>query len=308
MKHLIYIVLFLGSTLLSLFKTQRYELGLQLGGSNLVGDIGRTNYIYPFPAKDISTFGVPIYANLLFKMNFNPHQSLRFNLGTSHVYFSDAFAKENYRRTRKDSNGRNFQGTNNITTAEVLFEYNFLPINNEQRDGMLSPYVFAGLGAMFYSKPSLVAEHTFNNDSNGNPMEPTGNDDFATSYTIDTKGGMTFSIPFGVGLKYKFNYNWTIFGEVMFRPSFADDLDYSKIENKSVKNIYDKRFDKDGNYDEANKGKSLLQTQPYLDVANERVNKALEDRVIGNPNSKDWINTISIGLTYSFGRPPCYCD
>ncbi|MGZ5211062.1 MAG: DUF6089 family protein [Kaistella sp.] len=24
-------------------------------------------------------------------------------------------------------------------------------------------------------------------------------------------------------------------------------------------------------------------------------------------NSKDWVNTISLGLTYSFGRPPCYC-
>ncbi|MFX4347614.1 DUF6089 family protein [Acinetobacter baumannii] len=29
---------------------------------------------------------------------------------------------------------------------------------------------------------------------------------------------------------------------------------------------------------------------------------------MGDQKSKDWMNTVSLGLTYSFGRPPCYCD
>ena len=48
--------------------------------------------------------------------------------------------------------------------------------------------------------------------------------------------------------------------------------------------------------------------QEYKDIAEARVAKLLENRQIGNINSKDWVNTISIGLSYSFGRPPCYCD
>lgn len=30
--------------------------------------------------------------------------------------------------------------------------------------------------------------------------------------------------------------------------------------------------------------------------------------VMGNPNSNDWVNAVTLGLSYSFGRPPCYCE
>ena len=43
-------------------------------------------------------------------------------------------------------------------------------------------------------------------------------------------------------------------------------------------------------------------------MAEAKVDKLLKDRQIGNINSKDWVNSVSIGLSYSFGRPPCYCD
>ncbi len=29
---------------------------------------------------------------------------------------------------------------------------------------------------------------------------------------------------------------------------------------------------------------------------------------LGNLNSKDWMNSMSLGLSYSFGGPPCYCQ
>lgn len=306
----VFLIVFL-LALIGNVKAQRYELGLQLGGSNIVGDIGRTNYIYPFPAKDISTFGVPVYANLLFKLNFNPYQSLRFNLGYSNFYFSDGFATENYRRLRRNYYGQYYQGRNNITEAQVLFEYNFAPINNEQKDGLLSPYIFGGLGAMLYNQPTLTVNNTFTRDPLGNPAPPMTNTDFNTTYLEGTKKGMTLAIPFGVGLKYKFDYNWTIFGEFMFRATFADDLDYSKLSSKNVRVTYEKVNSSESPNpfaDPSNQRKSLLQSDPYLKEANDRTNTYLENRTIGNTKSNDWINTISIGLTYSFGRPPCYCD
>ncbi len=111
------------------------------------------------------------------------------------------------------------------------------------------------------------------------------------------------AIPFGVGLKYKFNYNWALFGEFMFRPTFSDSIDYSMIDEKSVKVTYNKDILSPGST-----SKSLLQEDPYRTAAEAKVAKLLEDRQIGNINSKDWVNTISLGLSYSFGRPPCYCD
>ena len=281
----------------SLAKAQRHEIGVQLGVSNLVGDIGRTNYIFqPVITGNFSQFGLPFYGGILYRMNFNPYQTLRFNLGYSHIQFSDGTAKEYYRRNR------GLYGTNNIIEGDVLFEYYFFPVNNEQK-GMLSPYVFGGLGGMIAETPQLTVKNDYHRNASGQALTPSSNTDFTTTFTYGSARKMTMSIPFGVGLKYKFNYNWALFGELMFRPTFSDSIDYSVIDDKSVKIIYNKDIT-----DPNAKNKSLLQSSPYKEVAQSRADAFLENRQLGNTHSKDWVNTVSVGLTYSFGRPPCYCE
>ncbi len=278
---------------------QRHELGVQLGVSNLVGDIGRTSYIFqPAIKNGFSQFGVPFYGGLLYRMNFNPYQTLRFNLGYSHIQFSDKIAKEYYRRNR------GLFGTNSIYEADVLFEYNFFPVNDEQKS-LLSPYIFGGLGALIAETPQLIIENDFKRDASGAILNggPQDSQDFDTRATYETARKMTLAIPFGIGLKYKFNYNWAIFAEFMFRPTFSDSIDYSVIDDKNVKITYNKEI-----LDPNSNNKSLLQTDPYKTVADIRAAQLVENRKVGNINSKDWVNTVSIGLTYSFGRPPCYCD
>ncbi len=273
---------------------QRHEVGLQLGASNLVGDIGRTNYLFQKPFGDTSNFGIPFYGGVLYRMNFNPYQTLRFNLGYSHVQFADGGAKEEYRRNRK------LWGTNSIMEVDALFEYNFFPVNDEQT-GMLSPYVFGGLGAMIASTPQLIVENDFRrvNEVEQTPLTP---DDFETNIRYQSGKQMAIAVPFGVGLKYKFNYNWALFGEFMFRPTFSDSIDYSVIDDKNVKVSYNKDITVDG------KNKSVLQESPYREVAEARTADILKQRQIGNTNSKDWVNSITLGLSYSFGRQPCYCN
>ena len=285
------------------YKGQRHEIGVQFGMSNLVGDIGRTNFILQQPVlSDISVYGVPLYAGVLYRMNFNPYQTVRLNLGYTNVQFIDALAKENYRRNRKLS------GSNSIYEANLIFEYNFFPVNDEQKS-MASPYIFAGLGALYANSTKVTMEHDFVRrgdvalDPRSLADNPTSDPTFFTSTPTYVSGKqLTMAIPFGVGLKYKFNYNWALFGEFMFRPTFSDSIDYSQIDEKSVKQTYNKDFVVDGT------SKSILQETPYLEVANARTEKFLKDRQIGNVNSKDWVNSVSVGLTYSFGRPPCYCE
>ncbi len=279
------------------YKGQRHEIGVQLGMSNLVGDIGRTNYILQKPVfSNIADYGIPFYGGILYRMNFNPYQTVRLNIGYSHIQFIDALAKEQYRRNRK------LWGTNSIVEADLIFEYNFFPVNDEQKS-LLSPYIFGGVGAMLASTPQLIVENDFRRDVGGNAIAPVTADDFDTKSTYTSGKKLSMAIPFGVGLKYKFNYNWALFGEFMFRPTFSDSIDYSIIDEKSVKVTYNKDISSPGST-----SKSLLQEDPYRTAAEAKVAKLLEDRQIGNINSKDWVNTISLGLSYSFGRPPCYCD
>ncbi|MFN4075589.1 MAG: DUF6089 family protein [Cloacibacterium sp.] len=220
-KTLVIIALFF----INLFAhAQRHEIGIQLGTSNLTGDIGKTKYINPFPnsINNLANEGIPFYGAIMYRMNFNPYQSVRFRLAYNHIQFNDKYAQELYRASR------GLYGTNSVYEASAIFDYNFLPVNEEQKS-MLSPYIFGGISGLM-----------FNTTLEGNKFG--------------------FAIPFGAGLKYKFNYNWALFGEFMFRATNSDTLDYS---------------------DEYN---------------------------IGNLNSKDWMNSMSLGLSYSFGRPPCYCQ
>ena len=220
-KTLVIIALFF----INLFAhAQRHEIGIQLGTSNLTGDIGKTKYINPFPnsINNLANEGIPFYGAIMYRMNFNPYQSVRFRLAYNHIQFNDKYAQELYRASR------GLYGTNSVYEASAIFDYNFLPVNEEQKS-MLSPYIFGGISGLM-----------FNTTLEGNKFG--------------------FAIPFGAGLKYKFNYNWALFGEFMFRPTNSDTLDYS---------------------DEYN---------------------------LGNLNSKDWMNSMSLGLSYSFGRPPCYCQ
>lgn len=258
-KTLVIIALFF----INLFAhAQRHEIGIQLGTSNLTGDVGKTKYINPFPnsINDLANEGIPFYGAIMYRMNFNPYQSVRFRLAYNHIQFNDKYAQELYRASR------GLYGTNSVYELSAIFDYNFLPVNDEQRS-MLSPYIFGGLSGLFFSNTQITAVNDFNRDSSGNAITPTSDEDFNTNFTYG-KSATKFSvaIPFGVGLKYKFNYNWAIFGELMFRATFTDAIDYSKMDNSDVKKIYNRDI-----LASANSTKSLLQTEPYLTVSDQRV-------------------------------------
>ena len=278
---------------------QRHEIGIQLGTSNLVGDIGKTKYLNPLPYNldNISNEGIPFYGAIMYRMNLNPYQSLRFRFAYNHLQFHDKYAQEYYRQNR------GLSGQNSLYELSAIFDYNFLPVNEEQKS-MLSPYIFGGLSGIVYSNSQITAANDFKRDAFGNAINPNTEQDFVTDFVYGKSASkFSLAIPFGVGLKYKFNYNWAIFGELMFRPTFTDDIDYSKLETSSVSMTYNKDIPAS-----ANSTKSLLQTEPFLTVAKQRVDDYLKSRNVGNINSKDWFNTISLGISYSFGRPPCYCQ
>ena len=278
-----------------LYKGQRHEIGVQLGMSNLVGDIGKTNYILQKPVlSNMRDYGMPFYGSVLYRMNFNPYQTVRINLGYIHIQFIDAVAKELYRQNRK------LWGTNSIVELDALFEYNFFPVNDEQK-GMASPYVFGGIGALLANTPQAILEADFRRVG-GAAQTPVDNTDFLMTPTYTSTKKIAMAVPFGVGIKYKFNYNWSLFGEVMFRPTFSDTIDYSVIDKSDVKVTYNKDILMPGTT------KSLLQDEQFKPEVERRTEEFLKNRQIGNINSKDWLNSISIGLSYSFGRPPCYCD
>ncbi|MDY3547706.1 DUF6089 family protein [Riemerella anatipestifer] len=274
---------------------QKHEVGIYAGVSNLVGDIGKTDYILhkPLPLSRMSEFGLPTHIGILYRMNFNPYQTLRFNLGYTNIQFNDKVANEIYR------NQRGNYGTNSIYSLESIFEYQFLPVNNEQKSPMLSPYIFGGIGAMLYSSVNTTLDFSSYQlvDATGAFTPPTIEDYPEEQRAMANK--LTMSIPFGVGLKYKFNYNWALFGEITFRPTFTDNIDYSNMQESQVKILYDKEAVK------AIRGGNTVLSKEEINTI---IKPYVESKRVGNLNSNDWVNTVTLGISYSFGRPPCYCD
>ena len=98
---------------------QRHELGISLGGANVIGDVGRGYYINPFPTRlDANrTILFPISFGGLYRFNLNPYMGLRANLSYSKVGASDHLVKEQYKLDRN----ANFK--NEIIEGSVLSEY-----------------------------------------------------------------------------------------------------------------------------------------------------------------------------------------
>lgn len=266
--------------LISLFSfSQKHEIGLQTGMSNLVGDIGNDQYVLQTPYSDGTTYGIPFYLGAIYRLNLNPYQTIRFNLGYSNIQFNDSKSNEEYKKYRKS------YGTNTVFHTDVIFEYQFLPVNNEQTS-LLSPYIFGGIGGIIYSGQRLsinYGDKTIQQIMN-NPS------DYKISKK-ENKNQLTLSVPFGIGLKYKFNYNWSVFAEATFRATFTDNIDYSHVDTDDLKIIYN------------NKDEQLTKEQRKF------VSEALSNSLnVGNKYTKDWINSVTLGISYSFGRPPCYCD
>ncbi|TMM32492.1 hypothetical protein FDT66_01335 [Polaribacter aestuariivivens] len=168
---------------------QVYEIGLSLGGTNYVGDIGRTNYIYP---------NKPAGA-LFFKYNWNPRIALRGTYSYLPIEGNDKNADTDFKQNR----GLSFKNT--IHELAVGMEYNFYEFDMSSEDKTWTPYILLELAAFNYKTP----------ESEPQPRQ----------YIYSNK--TSYAIPFGVGFKSKLYGTLAFSVETKIRYTFEDDLDYS---------------------------------------------------------------------------------
>ena len=107
------IILLIFACITNVASAQLYEIGLTLGGSNYIGDVGRTNYIYP------NEFAGAAF----FKYNWNPRIAIKGTYSFLPIQGDDANADTDFKRTR------GFSFTNTIHELAVGLEYNFYEYN-----------------------------------------------------------------------------------------------------------------------------------------------------------------------------------
>jgi len=190
-KHILAFV-FLLSSLYSF--AQINELGVFLGGSNYIGDIGSTKYIWP----NNYAFGG------IYKWNMNPHFTIRGTYTYAKISGDDTKSGNSFREAR----GRAF--SNSLHELAGGIEYHFFKYSLSKIGYTQTPYIIVEAAVNNYSIIKKNKDGNTERDEDGN---------------LITERTFNFTVPFGIGYKTKLAPNIGIALETSFRYTFRDDID-----------------------------------------------------------------------------------
>jgi len=177
---------------------QIHEIGIFVGGSNYIGDVGLTTYVSP----NEPAFGI------LYKWNKSPRHAYRISYTQSKIIANDLDSKEPGR------NQRGYRFENSIKEVSLGLEFNFFDFNLHDPGRKISPYVFGGLSYVQY-------DGLFFSDG---------------KTKFDSNHG-TVAIPMILGVKSNITENIILGLEVGARYTFADDIDGSNPTNKNLSQL-----------------------------------------------------------------------
>ena len=183
---------------LSPMSAQIHELGVFLGGSNYIGDVGPTNYIAP----NEPAFGV------VYKWNRSPRHSYRFSYTQSKITARDIDS---------EVPGRNLRGydfANTVREFSAGLEFNFFDFNLHEMERQFTPYVYSGVSYFIYDELFVV------------------DGDTEKDYTATS-----LAIPMTVGVKTNITTNLVLGLEVGARYTFTDNIDGSNPKNENLEPV-----------------------------------------------------------------------
>lgn len=173
-------------------QAQIHEIGVFLGGSNYIGDVGLTTYIAP----NKPAFG------LLYKWNKSPRHSYRFSYTQSKITSNDLDSKEASR------NQRGYRFENDLKEVSLGLEFNFFDFNLHESSTKITPYVASGLNY-------FLTKYTLTNAK--------------ADLTVEgrTERRKSIAIPMIVGIKSKITPSFVLALETGARYTLTDNIDGS---------------------------------------------------------------------------------
>ncbi|MDG2397325.1 MAG: DUF6089 family protein [Flavobacteriaceae bacterium] len=188
MKSLIACIIMILSYNLS--NSQMHEIGLFIGGSNFIGDLGNTSYVSP----NSHSLG------FIYKWNVTTRYSLRASFKTAKIKGLDLQSNDLNR------SNRSFGFENNISEFSSGIEFNFFDFNLHDEQVYFTPYIYTGIN---YFKYSLLKMN------------------FGSKKAEEYDQELNFALPIILGIKSNLSSD-VVFGfEIGFRYTFSDNLDSS---------------------------------------------------------------------------------
>lgn len=187
MKYLTYIIACLLVT--SKLPAQSHELGLAVGGTNYIGDIGLTTYVKP----NESGYG------FVYRLNRSDRHTYRVSFMRYNIAGDDLESEFVHRKLR----GYSFN--NAVNEFHLGLEFSFWEFNLHEGGNQASPYIHFGLGVINYKDLFY---------SNG--------------FLRDSGRVISGAAPISLGYKARLFRRLIVSAEISAKYTFTDNLDGSK--------------------------------------------------------------------------------
>jgi hypothetical protein len=181
-------------------QAQIYELGVFGGGSNLIGDVGSTNYISP------NQFAIGGIA----KWNRSPRHAWRISAIFSNLLAEDGKSDD----PRRVQRGYTYDAS--IFEISAGMEFTFFDFNLHIDENIVTPYIYTGISTAYHKN------FYFNNGDQ----------------TGENTSSWAYGIPLVLGVKAKLTRNFVFAFEIGARYTFSDELDGSVPDSEWLIDTY----------------------------------------------------------------------
>jgi hypothetical protein len=185
---------------LQLSFSQIHEIGVFAGGSNVIGDVGATDFISP----DTFAFGG------IYKWNRSSRHSYRFSAIFTQFEGDDADS-DDLRRQQRD-----FSFSTRALELSAGMEFTFIDFNLHTGRPVATPYLYTGITAANFDNYFFDANGTF---------------------TSERSKSWAFGIPMVLGFKMRFIKQLILGLEVGARYTFSDSIDGSVPDNDALEDF-----------------------------------------------------------------------
>ncbi|EJF52468.1 hypothetical protein SapgrDRAFT_0725 [Saprospira grandis DSM 2844] len=274
-----------------------YEIGLQIGTSQFLGDLGGQSEIgRPF-IRDTDLKAIRPLIGAFGRWNIGPYFSARADLNYLQLAGDDALAGDGFSgETRSEDQAwyryyRNLSFRSHVFEASIageLIPYNFELGGGYQSYSVISPYGFIGVG-IFHFNPQAQYDGQWV-DLQPLSTEGQGLVDGRTPYSLTQ-----FNVPLGFGVKWNYNDQWALSFEVNHRLTFTDYIDDVSVDYVDPQVFYD-NFAPEQAALSAAMARRSVEIDPGL--VNGYVSAPGEQR--GDPKDNDSYYTIALRFSYFF--------
>ena len=218
----IFVLIYLIASIITNATAQNWELGISTGGSDYYGDVN----------NELHFQNMRYFFSGFVRKHLSQKLVARLNIGYIRIAGLDSISTSEFQRNR------NLNFYSDIYEFSGQLEFNFIQDKTRGRriKNYTIPYVFAGLGACYFTPKTIYANQSYNLAA----LKTSG-----SSYSQ-----VALIVPLGFGVRYYLTSHWQVgfeFGARLTSTTNLDDIsgtsvypDPAKLQNATSQLLYDR--------------------------------------------------------------------